>query len=179
MYSPRSVSTGVIPALFERLVDADLLADHRFALGHRLGAEPPANLDDGRARLLRGPRKMHMSPRLRDLGLIALEIEVEMRERVILDVARRFAQRLEFRQPVDRALALSDEIRAHMSKRALQLLVLHGAHGIALESFGGGMNGHDGIRCGIEHRDHSSMPAPPFRQAPEAGRALRAYPFCR
>jgi hypothetical protein len=133
--------------LFERLVEADLFADHRFALGDRLGAEPPANLDYGGARLFGGAGKMHTPARLRDLGLVALEVEVEMSKRVILDVARRFTQRLEFRQLIDRALALGDEICADMGKRALQLFVLHRAHGIALEGFGGGMNGHEGPRC--------------------------------
>jgi hypothetical protein len=33
MYSPRSVSTGSMPCAFQVLVDGDLLADHRLALG--------------------------------------------------------------------------------------------------------------------------------------------------
>ncbi len=77
--------------LFQRGVDFDLLADHRFALGDRLGTEPRANLDDDGARLLRGAGEMHMPARLRHLALIALEIEIEMRQGMVLDVARRLA----------------------------------------------------------------------------------------
>ena len=38
IYSPRSVSTATMPAAFERIVQRDLLGDHRFALSDRLGA---------------------------------------------------------------------------------------------------------------------------------------------
>ena len=44
--------------------------------------------------------EMHVPARRRDLVLVGFEIEVEMGERVVLDVARGVAQGLEFRQPV-------------------------------------------------------------------------------
>ena len=50
------------------------------------------------ARFLGRLRPMHMAARLDHLLLIALEIEIEMREHVVLDVARLIAQRVEFRQ---------------------------------------------------------------------------------
>ena len=41
IYSPRSVSTGAMPCRLERVVEADLLGDHRLALGDALGAAAP------------------------------------------------------------------------------------------------------------------------------------------
>ncbi len=79
----------------EEIVDADLLADHRLALGHGLGLEPLADFEHRGARLLGRRRPMHLSARLDDALFVALQIEIEMRERVVLDVARLVAQRLD------------------------------------------------------------------------------------
>ncbi len=52
MYSPRSVSTGVMPFAFEMIVEADLLGHHGFALGHRAGAERAADVENDAQRIL-------------------------------------------------------------------------------------------------------------------------------
>ena len=48
---------------FQRRVEADLLGDHRLALGHRLGAALLAQAEDDRVRLRRVARVVHMAAR--------------------------------------------------------------------------------------------------------------------
>ena len=85
------------------IVDPDLLGDHRFALGHRPRAGRAADAEDDVARLVGVAGEMHM-PAAAHLLLVGFQVEIEMRERVVLDVPRRVAQRLEFRQPLGRLL---------------------------------------------------------------------------
>ena len=110
MYSPRSVSTGSIPAasrawlrpISSAIIDLPLVT--LFA---------PIDLHRSMmivARLLGVLRVVHLAAALAHLALVGLEIEVEMGERVILDRARAVAQRLEFGQPRDRGRAPADEI---------------------------------------------------------------------
>ena len=99
--------------VLEMLVEGDLLGDHRLALGDRAGAGLAADVEHDVARLGRGLGVVHLAAGLDHLLLIGLEVEVEMGQRVVLDVARLVAQRLEFRQRVDRVLALVDEVAAH------------------------------------------------------------------
>ena len=89
MYSPRSVSTGVMPLRVEVRVDPELLGDHRLALGHRARAGVAADLQHGRARLVGGAAPMHVAAGALDVGGELLEVEVEIGQRVVLDVARR------------------------------------------------------------------------------------------
>ena len=67
------------------------------------------------------------------LLLVGFEIKIEMRERMILDVARGIAQRLEFRQFGRRERAALDEAGAQMVKRLLQRRVLQRLMRVLLE----------------------------------------------
>ena len=62
-YSPRSVSTGAMPFCFEEIVDRDLLADHRLALGDELRVRLAADLQHLRARLVRRHGVVHVAAR--------------------------------------------------------------------------------------------------------------------
>ena len=97
MYSPRSVSTGVDAVGLEMIVDGDLLADHRSCPWSPCGRRPR-----GRWRAPpRAPRRRRRTNapgrrRPRPSRLEALEIEIEIGQRVVLDVAglRRAAPRI-------------------------------------------------------------------------------------
>ena len=102
----------------ERLVEADLLGDHRLALGDALGAARRAEVEEDLPRLRRVARLMHVAAGLGHLALVGLEIEVEMRERVVLDVAGAVAQRLELRQPLGGGGAARHEIAGACAARA-------------------------------------------------------------
>ena len=106
----------------EGVVEADLLGDHRLALGDALRAHRLAEVDDDLARFLGVLRVVDFAAARADLPLVGLEIEVEMGERVILDRAGAVAQRLELGQPRDRGRAPADEI-ARERERALQARV--------------------------------------------------------
>ncbi len=84
--------------LLEVVVERDLLRDHRLALGDGPGADPLADVEHDVARLRRGLGVVHLAAGLADLLLVGLEVEVEMGERVVLDVAGAFAQPLELGQ---------------------------------------------------------------------------------
>ena len=103
----------------ERVVEPDLLGDHRLALGGAFRAHRPAELDDDLARFLGVLRVMDLAAARADLALVGFEIEVEMGERVILDRLGAVAQRLELGQPGGRGRAPSDEI-ARKRHRFLQ-----------------------------------------------------------
>ena len=128
--------------LFEMLVDPDFLGDHRFALGDGPGARVLADRQDDAARLLRVAGEMHVPARCRHLLLISLEIEVEMLQGVVFDVARRVPQGLEFRQPFGRLLPLVDEALLDVPQRLLELRVAERARGILLEIRRGAVNAH-------------------------------------
>src|SRR4029078_8097127 len=68
-----------------------------------------------------------------NLGLVGLEIEVEMFERMILDGARAVAQSLEFGQSVDRFPAPVDAVAPDVAERLLQLRIGERVSGIPLE----------------------------------------------
>ncbi len=127
---------------FEVVVEADLLGDHRLALGHGPRPRGPADAEDDVPRLRRIAGEMHLPAGRRDLLLVALEVEVEMGERMVLDVPRRIPQRLELRQPPDRALPPVDEPPLDVPQRPLELPVGKGRGGVLLEGGGGGVGGH-------------------------------------
>ncbi len=106
----------------EGVVEADLLGDHRLALGDALRAHRPAQVDDDGARFLSVLRVVDLAAARADLGLVGLEVKVEMRERVVLDRAGAVAQRLELGQSCGRRGAPGDEI-ARKRHRALQARV--------------------------------------------------------
>jgi hypothetical protein len=117
-YSPRSVSIGVTVG-GEVRVEADFLRHHGLSLGDRLGAGLAADGEHDVARLLGGQRKMHFSAGRLHAPLVGLEIEVEVRKRVVLDVARGIAQRLEFGQALGRLAPARNEIDLDEFQRLL------------------------------------------------------------
>jgi hypothetical protein len=123
--------------LFEELVDGDLLADHRLALGDGLRADEAADVENGRARVFGRAAPVDRAAILGHLGLEALEIEIKVRDRVVLDRARLVAQRVELGQLLDHRGAASDEARLRIGERGLQPLVDQGVAGILLEALGG------------------------------------------
>ena len=129
------------PRRLDRLVEPDLLRDHRLALGDALRAEPLAEVDDDPARRFGVLGVVHMAAALGDLALVGLEIEVEMRERVVLDGAGAVAQRLELRQPVGRRGAPAGEV-ARKGHRPLQARVGQRLVDVLLEPGRGGDGGH-------------------------------------
>ena len=128
---------------FQVMIDLDLLGDHRLALRHRLRASLAADAQDDVAGFLRVAGEMHVPAGGLHLLLVGFEVEVEMLQRVVLDVPRRIPQRLEFRQLVGGHLALVDEALLHVAQRLLQLAVVQRPRGILLELGRGGMNGHE------------------------------------
>src|SRR5262245_28877949 len=117
----------------QRLIELDLLADHGLALGDAAGAEPSRDLDDDPLGLRPVGGEMDMAAARPDLGLVALEIEIEMGERVVLDRPRLIAERLELRQPVARHETFVDEAARHVLERPLQLRIMERPRGILLE----------------------------------------------
>ena len=83
------------PRRLERVVEADLLGDHRLALGDALRVHRLAEIDDDLSRFVGVLRIVDFAAARAHLLLVGLEIEVEMSERVVLDGARAVAQRVE------------------------------------------------------------------------------------
>ena len=86
-----------------------------------------------------------------------------MGKRVVLDVARAVAQRLELGQPGRRRGAPLDEVDAHVAERLLQLRVAQGRVGILFELRRGGMNGH-GVARSLMPNKTSAAPDRPSSQ---------------
>src|SRR5579871_4919114 len=84
--------------LLQVVVDCDLLRDHRLALGDRLRAGLLADRENRLTGVGGGGAPMNLAARPLDVCRPCLEIEVEIGERMILDVARDIAQALELRQ---------------------------------------------------------------------------------
>ena len=151
-----------MPLLFQEIVDGDLLADHRLALGHRarlgLAADVAA---PSAARSSASAHQCTWPPAAFTLVSKRFKIDVEIGEGVILDRARVVAQRLELRQPRGRAGALGDEVLLHMGHRLLQLRVAQRPVGVVLEGVAGGRV-HAGVPSAARRADRRrlrSMPA--------------------
>ena len=80
---------------------------------------------------------MDMAAQRRDLALELLEVEIEIGERVVLDVARGVAQRLELGQPLDRLPAALGEADLQLGERILQVGIGERGIDIVLEVAGG------------------------------------------
>ena len=149
--------------LFQVVVDVQLLADHRLALGDGSCADPLADGEHGGAGLVGGARPVDLAAGALDVRRERFEIEVEIGERVVLDLLTDLAQPLELRQGGDSGGAAGGELRACASQRLLQAGVRHGVRGVALE-----------VRTGREHR-HPPGPFqcnhPPRRRQGAEGRA--------
>ena len=76
---------------------------------------------------------MHLAARFDDAPLISFEVEVEMGERVLLDVAGRVAQRLEFRQPVGSLARRAMKFTSATCQRRLQLASASAAWAFSLK----------------------------------------------
>ena len=120
---------------FEEFVDGDFLADHRLAFGDGFRAELAAEIEHDLARILRRHGVVDLAA-LRDDALFpGFEIEVEVGKRVVLDIARTIAQRLELGQLVGDFLAPGDEIDLDEFQRALQVGVGERVARIFLEAW--------------------------------------------
>ena len=86
-------------------------------------------LQDGLPRRLGVCAPMDLAAVGDDLRLEPLEIEVEIVEHVVLDIAGVVAQRLELRQARGCGGAAFDEVLLHMAERPLQLLRRRGRGG--------------------------------------------------
>ncbi len=158
MYSPRSVSIGAMPSALEMLVERDLLGHHRLRLGDRAGAHALAELADDAARVLGGGCPVNVAAQRRHLALELLEIEVEVGQSVVLDVARAIAQRLELGQALGRLAPAFGEADLQLGKRVLQIGVGQRGVDIVVEVVGGGF--HQRLpRSGSPIAAWSPMPA--------------------
>jgi ABC-type Mn2+/Zn2+ transport system ATPase subunit len=87
-------------------------------------------------------RPMHLPAAFLHAAFIGFEIKVEMREGVILDVARGVAQRFKFRQARGDIAAFGNEARLHLAERALKLRVLERRPGVSFELRGRDRDAH-------------------------------------
>ena len=101
----------------QMIVDGDLLADHRFSLGDGSGVRVAANLQNGIAGIRGRWCPVNLSPGLGDLVFVFLQVEIEMRQRMLLDGARLIAQILEFRQIGAGFGAIGDKAEANLAER--------------------------------------------------------------
>src|SRR5262249_7691318 len=90
-------------------------------------------------------RVMQLPARGGDAGLVGLQIKIEVCERVVFDVARGVAQRLELGQPLGGKPSPLDEAEA-FGERALKLRVGERRARVVLE--GGRGERHDAWRAG-------------------------------
>ena len=73
-----------------------------------------------------------------DLGGVGFEVEIQVRQSVVLDVAGGVAQRFEFRHACDRRGTARDEAGAAAGEGFLQAGIAQGLVGVFLEGGGGG-----------------------------------------
>ena len=123
---------------FQVVVDAQLLADHRLALGDGARVGGAADLQHRVARFVGGGAPVHLAAGASPRSPPSLQVEVEIRQRVVLDVARDVAELLEFRQCGDGGGAAGDEAGAAARERLLQAGIVEGAVGVLLEGGRGG-----------------------------------------
>ena len=124
------------PLLLKGVVELDLFRDHRLPLGHELRARPLADAEDETACFLGGLRPVHFAARLDHLPLVMLEIDIEIGEDMILDVARDVAQTIELGKGSAGLGTLGDEPRAGFDHCTLKMHVGEGAFRIDGEEFG-------------------------------------------
>jgi hypothetical protein len=122
--------------LLEMLVEADLLGHHRLALGDGAGARLPADVEDDVAGVLRRLGEVDMAAGGADLLLVGLDVEVEVLERVVLDVPRGVPDRVELRQQPRGGGALGDEADPDMAQRLLEVGVVERVLRVVLERLG-------------------------------------------
>ncbi len=117
--------------VLEEVVEPDLLGDHRLALGDDPGADGAADAEHSLARLLRCARPVDLAAGRDHVLFIELEVEIEVCEGVVFDLAAHFAQRLEFRKPGGGlGAAQRKPALRHDCKRVLQLIVGEAGAGV-------------------------------------------------
>ncbi len=120
MYSPRSVSTGSMPCCWRCALMPELLRDHRLALGHGAGAGVLADLQHDARASSAVAAPMHLAASALHVGGECFQVEVEVGQRVVLDVPPDVAQPLELRQIGDRGAAPCHELRLAELQRLLE-----------------------------------------------------------
>ena len=129
------------PRGFHRIVERDFLAHHRFALRDRACGCLPADGEHDLTGLLGGGGPVHVGPRLGCLVLEQLQVEVEMREGVLLDVVSRGAKGLEFGECADGICAIGDKSRLCTAERQAQLIIENGFSHVGGELVRGRVHG--------------------------------------
>src|SRR5215469_872585 len=122
---------------FEIVVDPHLLADHRLALGDGLGIEAAADGEHGFVGFSGVSAPVHLSAVGDHFLLEGFEIEIEMRQRVLLDRHRLLAQLLPFGQLRHRVRAALGESAAQIDHRALQIGIAERMVRVGLEGAAG------------------------------------------
>ena len=101
-----------------------------------------ADIGNDAVRLLRRDRVMHMRAARGRPRLEGFEIKIEEAQRVVLDVARGVAQRIELRQHVGDIAPALGEVRLDEVERVLQLGIDERRLGVLFEARRGGVMGH-------------------------------------
>ena len=117
----------------QMLVDADFLGDHALPLGHRAGPGLLADRQHRRTGIVGGGAPMQLPAGGGQPGLVSLQVEIQVGEGVVLDVAADIAQLLEFRQPGDRCGAPANERRTGIGQGFLQANIDQRVGGALLE----------------------------------------------
>ena len=118
---------------FQVLIDRDFLGDHRLALGDGFGIGALADIEDDIAGILGTCRPVDTAATVLNLGLIGLQIMIQMAEHMVFDVSRAVAQRFKFRQ-IGRSLgAFVDKAALNIAQRLLQVRVFQRFGGFFLK----------------------------------------------
>ena len=138
------------PMRFQMVIDPEFFGDHGFALGDGLGAGLAANLQHRRAGFIRRGTPMHRAASRFHIGGVCLQIEIQISQRVVLDVAPNVAQLLEFRQARHGIAAALQKGALGLAQSLLQPGIANGAGGVFLELRRGDLNhGGNPIAFGV------------------------------
>ena len=129
------------PGLLQMGIERDLLGDHRLALGDDAGVGLPTDAGDDLARFSRCRRPMDVRAFRRGLRLVLFEIDVEVGERVIANVAAHLAQGLELGQSRASRGTLRDETGRKPGEGPLQLRVIQRLAHVGFEQRCGWLHG--------------------------------------
>ena len=128
------------PMRFQMVIDPELFGDHGLALGDGLGAGLAANLQHRRARFFRRGTPMHRAASGFHIGRVCLQVEIQISQRVVLDVAPDLSQLLEFRQASHGISAALQKSALGLAQSLLQPGIANGAGSVFLELRRGDLN---------------------------------------